>query len=95
MHENFNPSESTLIINIDIAKTEYDNKMQDINFKYRNQPRKTIKNNITIIIIIIIIRRRRRRRRRRRIRIKIINKKSNQQKALFQQPQSFIEYMQF
>ena len=35
-------TESTLIINNDIAKTEYDNSMQDINFKYRNKPRKTI-----------------------------------------------------
>ena len=35
-------TESTLIINNDIAKTEYDNRMQDINFKYRNKPRKTI-----------------------------------------------------
>ena len=42
----------SLRINIDIAKTEYDNRMQDINFKYRNLPWKTI---IIIIIIVIII----------------------------------------
>ena len=30
-------------MSIDIAKTEYDNRMQDINFKYGNLSRKTIK----------------------------------------------------